>query len=37
MKDDYSAIIGHINHREDGVSRVFVTKILKLVLWFIFI
>lgn len=36
MKNDYSAIIGHRNHREDGVSRVFVTKTLKLVLWFIF-
>lgn len=36
MRNDYSAIIGHRNHREDGVSRVFVTKTLKLVLWFIF-
>lgn len=36
MKNDYTAIIGHRNHREDGVSRVFVTKTLKLVLWFIF-
>lgn len=36
MKNDYPAIIGHRNHREDGISRVFVTKTLKLVLWFIF-
>lgn len=36
MRNNYSAIIGHRNHREDGISRVFVTKTLKLVLWFIF-
>ena len=33
---DYPAIIGYRNHRRDGLSRVFVTKILKIVLWFIF-
>lgn len=35
-RNKYSAIIGHRNHREDGLSRVFVTKTLKIVLWFIF-
>ena len=33
---NYDAIIGHRNHREDGLSRIFVTKTLKLVLRFIF-
>ena len=28
----YDALIGHRNHREDGFSRVFVTKVLKLVI-----
>ena len=28
----YDAIIGHRNHRKDGFSRVFVTKVLKLVI-----
>lgn len=32
----YQAIIGHRNHRKDGVSRIFVTKTLKFVLWCIF-
>ncbi len=32
----HAAIIGHRNHRQDGFSRVFVTKILKFVLWCIF-
>ncbi|MDF9407896.1 glycosyltransferase family 2 protein [Pelotomaculum isophthalicicum JI] len=32
----YSAIIGHRSNRQDGLSRVFVTKILKLVLRCIF-
>jgi len=31
-----AAIIGNRNNREDGVSRVFVTKVLKFVLWCIF-
>jgi dolichol-phosphate mannosyltransferase len=35
-RNDYAAIIGHRNHREDGFSRVFVTKTLKFVLWSIF-
>lgn len=29
-------IIGHRVHREDGISRIFVTKVLKVVLWFSF-
>lgn len=32
----YSALIGYRNHREDGFSRIFVTKTLKLVLRLIF-
>ena len=32
----YSAVIGHRNHREDGVSRIVVTKTLKLVLRLVF-
>lgn len=35
-RDKHSAIIGHRNHRQDGFSRVFVTKTLKFVLWCIF-
>lgn len=35
-RNEYAAIIGHRNHREDGGSRVFVTKTLKFVLWAIF-
>jgi len=35
-RENYSAIIGHRNSREDGFSRVFVTKTLKLVLFLIF-
>lgn len=33
---NHSAIIGHRNHRQDGFSRVLVTKTLKFVLWCIF-
>lgn len=29
-------LIGYRNHREDGISRIFVTKVLKLVIFFIF-
>lgn len=29
-------IIGYRKHREDGISRVFVTKVLKMVLWMVF-
>ena len=36
MRNEYSAIIGHRNHRQDGLSRVFVTKTLKAVLFVIF-
>lgn len=32
----YSAVIGYRNHRKDGISRIFVTKTLKLVLRLIF-
>lgn len=32
----YAAIIGHRNHRQDGFSRVFVTKTLKLVIKLVF-
>ncbi|MBR2215314.1 MAG: glycosyltransferase family 2 protein [Selenomonadaceae bacterium] len=28
-RQDYDMIIGHRNHREDGLSRIFVTKVLK--------
>lgn len=35
-RDKYAAIIGHRNHRQDGISRIFVTKTLKVVLWCIF-
>lgn len=33
---DWDMIIGHRNHREDGISRIFVTKTLKLVLFLCF-
>ena len=36
LRERYSAIIGHRNKRQDGISRVIVTKTLKLVLWCIF-
>ncbi len=35
-REKYSAVIGYRNHREDGISRIFVTKTLKLVLRLIF-
>lgn len=35
-RNDYDAIIGHRNKRQDGISRIFVTKVLKLVLLMIF-
>ena len=35
-RNRYSAIIGHRNHRKDGLSRIFVTKTLKAVLRIIF-
>ena len=35
-KDEYDMVIGHRNKREDGISRVFVTKILKYVIWICF-
>jgi glycosyltransferase involved in cell wall biosynthesis len=36
QRDQYSAIIGSRNKRQDGMSRIFVTKVLKLVLRIIF-
>ncbi|MCQ2482351.1 MAG: glycosyltransferase family 2 protein [Clostridia bacterium] len=35
-RTQYAAIIGHRNHRQDGFSRVFVTKTLKLVIKLVF-
>lgn len=35
-REKYAAIIGHRNHRQDGFSRVFVTKTLKLVIRLVF-
>lgn len=35
-RDKHSAIIGYRNNRKDGISRIFVTKVLKLVLFVIF-
>ena len=36
VRDQYDAVIGYRNHREDGISRIIVTKTLKLVLRLIF-
>ena len=36
MREDHDMVIGHRNHRQDGVSRVFVTKTLKLVAFLCF-
>ena len=36
QRRSYDVLIGHRNHREDGASRVFVTKVLKYVLLCIF-
>ena len=35
-RETYDLVIGYRNHRKDGLSRVFVTKILKCVLYLIF-
>jgi glycosyltransferase involved in cell wall biosynthesis len=35
-RKDFSAVIGCRNNRKDGISRVFVTKILKFILWCVF-
>ena len=35
-RKDYVALIGHRKNRQDGISRIFVTKTLKFVLWCIF-
>jgi len=36
LREQYDMIIGHRNKREDGTSRIFVTKVLKAVLWLCF-
>lgn len=36
LREKYAAQIGHRNHRQDGFSRVFVTKTLKAVLFVVF-
>ena len=36
LRESYEAIIGHRKHRQDGFSRIIVTRVLKLVLWAIF-
>ena len=36
LRNEYDMVIGHRNRREDGVSRIFVTKVLKFVLWICF-
>ena len=36
IRNEHAAIIGHRNHRQDGISRKFVTKVLKLVIRLIF-
>ena len=37
MRRAYPVIIGYRNHREDGFSRIVVTKVLKFVLWQVFV
>lgn len=32
LRNKYDMVIGHRNHRKDGISRIFVTKVLKLVI-----
>ncbi len=36
LREEYPVLMGYRNHREDGLSRIFVTKVLKLVLRLIF-
>ena len=36
QRDEKKILIGYRNHREDGISRIFVTKVLKIVLFLIF-
>ena len=36
VREKYDVQIGYRNHRQDGFSRILVTKTLKLVLWLIF-
>jgi glycosyltransferase involved in cell wall biosynthesis len=36
QREQYDMVIGHRNHRKDGISRIFVTKVLKLVIWLCF-
>lgn len=35
-RDSYNFIIGSRNTRQDGIGRIFVTKVLRLIVWFIF-
>lgn len=36
QRKNYDMVIGHRNHRQDGISRIFVTKVLKLTIKFCF-
>ncbi|NLK74611.1 MAG: glycosyltransferase family 2 protein [Clostridiales bacterium] len=36
QREQYDMVIGHRRSREDGISRIFVTKVLKIVLWLCF-
>ena len=36
QRNEKKVLIGYRNHREDGISRIFVTKVLKMVLFLIF-
>ncbi len=36
QRSDYDMVIGHRNHRQDGVSRIIVTKVLRLVIFLCF-
>lgn len=36
QRNEKKVLIGYRNHREDGISRIFVTKVLKIVLFLIF-
>ena len=36
QRASYDMVIGHRSHREDGLSRIFVTRVLRLVVWLMF-
>ena len=36
LRTKFTAIIGYRNHRKDGISRIFVSKVLKIILWSVF-